>query len=80
MLVYIDPVESPTRQHRKEFSDERDQIAELKGDAKTIPVHVAESLRQVKGSGVPKGGWTGGDAWFGSVSCSVHLKNENTRR
>jgi hypothetical protein len=39
-------------------------------------VHVAEVLRQVENSGVPVGGWAGGDAWFGSVCASVTLKQQ----
>jgi hypothetical protein len=39
-----------------------------------IPVHVAEVLRQVSRSEVPEGGWTGGDAWFGSIACCVTVK------
>jgi hypothetical protein len=35
--------------------------------------HTAEVLRQVKGAGVQAGGWTGGDAWFGSVMSCVEL-------
>jgi hypothetical protein len=35
--------------------------------------HCAEVLRQVKGAGVQPGGWTGGDAWFGSVMSCVEL-------
>jgi hypothetical protein len=41
-----------------------------------LPVHVAEVLRQVRNSVVPKEGWAGGDAWFGSVASAVTLKNE----
>ena len=34
----------------------------------------AEVLRQVEGAGVTKGGWCGGDAYFGSVQSCVELK------
>jgi hypothetical protein len=35
--------------------------------------HTAEVLRQVQGAGVQEGGWTGGDAWFGSVMSCVEV-------
>ena len=75
MLMHIDPVQCPGRQGQKEYSEQPDLLAQLKGEGKPVPYHVAKSLCQVKNSGIPKGGWTGGDAWFGSVSaCCVHLK------
>jgi hypothetical protein len=33
-------------------------------------------MRQVKGAGVPPGGWVGGDAWFGSVMSCVEVMKE----
>ncbi len=36
-------------------------------------MHVAEVLRQAETSHVVKGGWIGGDAWFGSVNSCVEL-------
>jgi hypothetical protein len=41
-----------------------------------IQAHVAEVLRQVEGAGVEPGGWTGGDAWFGSVMSCVQLMRD----
>jgi hypothetical protein len=38
-----------------------------------MQAHTAEVLRQVKGARVKPGGWTGGDAWFGSVMTSVEV-------
>ena len=38
--------------------------------------HVAECLRQVEGAKVPPGGWTGGDAFFGSINSCVELKRQ----
>jgi hypothetical protein len=32
-----------------------------------IPAHAAEVLQQIKGANVVKGGWVGGNAWFGSM-------------
>ena len=39
-----------------------------------IPAHTAEVLRQVKNSGLKRGGWVGGDAWFGSIQTAVNTK------
>ena len=39
-----------------------------------IQKHVAEVLRQAEGANVKKGGWIGGDAWFGSINAAVELK------
>ena len=39
-----------------------------------LPAHVSEVLRQVEHANLPVGGWTGGDAWFGSVCCAVMVK------
>ena len=35
--------------------------------------HIAECLRQVEVAQVKEGGWTGGDAWFGSINSCVEL-------
>ena len=39
-----------------------------------VGAHTAEVLRQVEGAGVEKGGWVGGDAWFGSIMTAVEVK------
>lgn len=39
-------------------------------------MHTAETLRQVQNSGVPAGGWVGGDAWFGSIASCVAVSKE----
>jgi hypothetical protein len=39
-----------------------------------VPAHTAEVLRQVEGAGVSKGGWVGGDSWFGSFLSAVEVK------
>ena len=41
-----------------------------------MSAHVAETMRQVKNSKLRKGGWVGGDAWFGSVCCTFSLMKE----
>ena len=39
-----------------------------------IQKHDAEVLIQAEGANVKKGGWIGGDAWFGLVNAAVELK------
>jgi hypothetical protein len=39
-----------------------------------MQAHTAEVLRQVEGASVRRGGWVGGDAWFGSVMTAVEVK------
>ena len=41
---------------------------------KAMPIHVSEVIQQIEGAGVPEGGWVGGDAWFGSVTFAIELK------
>ena len=48
------------------------QVTSLPGKP-DMQAHTAEVLRQVEGADVAVGGWTGGDAWFGSVMTSVEL-------
>lgn len=38
-----------------------------------VPSHTSVVLRLAEKSGVPSGGWVGGDAWFGSVASCVEL-------
>ncbi len=71
IIVFQDVVQSPDMQAHKEFFDEP---SSMPGDAK-IPAHTAETLRQVQGAGVQKGGWVGGDSWFGSVTTAVECMN-----
>ena len=76
-LAYQDVVMHPEMQQRKEFfySDIPEQIREptsLPGNP-PMPAHTAEVLRLCKGAGMDEGGWTGGDAWFGSVTTCVEL-------
>ena len=40
-----------------------------------IFVHVAEVLRQCEGVQLADGGWVASDAWFGSISDVVEVKN-----
>ena len=39
-----------------------------------LPVATAEVLWQVKGSGLVKGSWVYGDAWFGSIVLAIEFK------
>jgi hypothetical protein len=79
-IVYQDVVQAPELQQKKDFfySDFDGRIPEitsLPGSGKQVEMsaHTAEVLRLVKGAGVCAGGWTGGDAWFGSIMSSVEL-------
>ena len=77
-MAYQDVVMHPEMQQQKEFfySDANEQIREptsLPGNP-PMPAHTAEVLRLCKGADMDVGGWTGGDAWFGSVATCVELK------
>jgi hypothetical protein len=51
------------------------------GDQKSLPnnesvvAHTAEALHRVEGAKVVEGGWIGGNAWFGSITTVVEVKN-----
>lgn len=45
-------------------------------DSSDITAHTAEVLRLVEKAQVPKGGWVGGDSWFGSVCTAVEVYNQ----
>jgi hypothetical protein len=82
-MVFQDIVQAPEIQKRKEFysvldADEVTNVVQptsLPGNP-PIQAHAAEVLRQVKGAGVLPGGWTGGDAWFGSVMTCVEVMKQ----
>ena len=67
VIKHIDPVMVSEQQANKEFSSDP---SDLPGGS-NLPVHTAEVLWQVKESELEKGGWVGGDAWFGSVHSAV---------
>lgn len=71
MIVNHDIVQGQAEQARKKYVDAKSSLP--KGER--IQAHVAEVLRQAKSSKVAKGGWIGGDAWFGSVNSCVELMN-----
>ena len=70
MVVNNDPCMCSELQNTKEYSN----MQSLLFEDKTVPVHVAEVLRQVGQSGLKRGGWCGGDAWFGSVQAAISAK------
>jgi hypothetical protein len=72
-LVYQDINMSPELQKEKQTQQHTLFIKTLLPGKSEIQAHVAEVLRQVEGAGVEPGGWTGGNAWFGSVTSCVHL-------
>ena len=59
MVVNNDPCMCSELQNTKEYSNMQLLIFE----DKTVPVHVAEVLRQVGQSGLKRGGWCGGVGW-----------------
>ena len=71
MFAYQDPVEDLVSQRLKDYMQE-DADLHLPGGG-DLPVHTAEVLRQTKGSGLIKGGWVCGDAWFRSIMTSIEL-------
>jgi hypothetical protein len=74
VMLHVDPVMLAEVQGRKLFSRELTQMPNADAGA-FHQAHVAEVLRQTKNAGVKKGGWIGGDAWFGSVAACMSLKN-----
>lgn len=76
VLAFQDIVMAPEIQRQKGYLVEDDQVTPEKSHLPTeddIQAHVAEVLRQVEGAGLKRGGWVGGDAWFGSVMSCVEL-------
>ena len=70
MMVHHDIVMGSVHQGAKKYNDETSHLPR----GEQILGHVAEVLRQAEGANVQKGGWIGGDAWFGSVNAAVELK------
>ena len=71
IFVHQDLVDTSTKQWEKEFLDPPTKSHLPKGE--NISYHTAEVLHQAKNSKVIKGGWVGGDAWFGSIESVVEL-------
>ena len=70
MMVYHDMVAGAQRQGANNYCD---MPSHLPRD-ELIQKHVVEVLHQAEGANVKKGGWIGGDAWFGSINAAVELK------
>jgi hypothetical protein len=70
MFVYHDIVKGTVQQSSKKYCNMKSHLPR----GEPILSHVAEVLRQAEGSGIKKGGWIGGDAWFGSINAAVELK------
>ena len=69
IVIHQDVVQPPEVEAQKEFYGSISRLP-TKED---IGATTATVLRQVKGAGVPEGGWVGGDAWFGSVMTCVEV-------
>jgi hypothetical protein len=79
-LVYQDVSQNVEEQNRKDFfyADVDNQVP-LQSNLplrNEMQAHVAEVMRQVRGAKLVRGGWVGGDAWFGSVMACVELMKE----
>ena len=72
ILAFQDSVEDLTSQRLKKYLQD-DSASSMPGGG-DLKVHVAETLRQCGGEGLVRGGWVGGDPWFGSIDCAVELK------
>ena len=72
IIVNQDISAGPEAQSYKYYSDLKSC---LPGNPQ-VKAHTAEVLRQVKGAGIQKGGWVGGDAWFGSVMTLVEVMKQ----
>ena len=72
IFAFRDPVKDMTSQRLKLFMQSNNTMHTPSGG--DLPVCTAEILRQVKGSGLVKGGWVCGDAWFGSVVSAIESK------
>mgnify|MGYP006203513335 FL=1 len=72
IFVHHDIVESSTDQWKKNYSDPLTRSSLPRGEM--VSYHTAEVLRQAEGANVLRGGWVGGDAWFGSIESCIELK------
>lgn len=71
IFVHHDISQSPTDQWKKKWLSP--PVASSLPKTEHISHHTAEVLRQAEESEVEKGGWVGGDAWFGSIESGVEL-------
>jgi hypothetical protein len=72
ILVVQDVVQNPEMQALKDFFGDTSSLP----DNSEITAHTAEVLRLVDSAKIPKGGWVGGDSWFGSTSTAVEVMNK----
>ena len=68
VLVAQDVVQLPEHQSAKSFNGETSSLP----DKSDITAHTAEVLQLVERAQVPKGGWVGGESWFGSVATEFY--------
>jgi hypothetical protein len=67
--VLVVVIQNPELQTQKAYHGD----LSLLPDKFTITAHTAEVLWLVKKSGIPKGGWVGGNSWFGSVAMAFDV-------
>jgi hypothetical protein len=69
ILVAQDVVQNPEKQASKAYFGEKSGLP----DGSEITAHTAEVLHLVEGDNIHKGGWVGGDSWFGSTMTAVEV-------
>jgi hypothetical protein len=79
MFAFQDIIQAPEVQKRKKFfyRNEEKLIGEEPTSLPNSPdmqAHTAKVLPQMEGASVRRGGWVGGDTWFGSVMTAVEVK------
>jgi hypothetical protein len=70
ILVFQDVVQDDEVVKQNEYFGEKSSMP----NAMEISAHAAEVLRKIKGANIVKGGWVGGDAWFGSMVTDLEAK------
>ncbi len=68
-MVVQDVIQNPEKQALKSYFGEPSSLL----DQSDITAHTAEVLRLVEGAKIPKGGWVGGDSWFGLTPTAVEV-------
>ena len=72
IFVHHDIVESSTDQWKIKHSDPPAKSSLPRGEM--VSYHTAEVLWQAEGANFVRGGWVGGNAWFGSIESCIELK------
>jgi hypothetical protein len=73
ILVLYDVVQNPEKQALKAYFEGKSAFP----DGSEITAHMAEVMHLVKRANIPKGGWDGGDSWFGSTTTVVEVMRKS---